>query len=150
MTLPAAKRHTALEAERTFRFSGAKTSKSLEKSRALLARAKFVDVAAWSKPSDVKRVLDVVAPDVIVTSRELAPNVPSALAGRVLTLDDLAPAPKCTGLNTAGPPRFQLSPISTSSEVRSSCETTFCPVSSEALNHRLLRPSGVVNRGGRR
>ncbi len=117
---------------------------------ALLARAKFVDVAAWSKPSDVKRVLDVVAPDVIVTSRELAPNVPSALAGRVLTLDDLAPAPKCTGLNTAGPPRFQLSPISTSSEVRSSCETTFCPVSSEALNHRLLRPSGVVNRGGRR
>ena len=43
----------------------------------LLARAKFVDVAAWSKPSDVKRVLDVVAPDVIVTSRELAPNVPA-------------------------------------------------------------------------
>ena len=91
----------------------------------LLARAKFVDVAAWSKPNDVKRVLDVVAPNVVVTSRELAPNVPRALASRVLMLDDLAPSPMVmrTGLNTTAPPRFRLAPILSQSEVRCSRES---------------------------
>ena len=37
MTLAKAKRHSDLEAERFFRFTGAKTSKSLKKSRAARA-----------------------------------------------------------------------------------------------------------------
>ena len=52
---------------------------------ALLCKTQFIDVAAWNKPNDLVRILGVVKPDLVVTSRALAPNLPSgtdaALAG---------------------------------------------------------------------
>ena len=82
-------------------------------------RATFVDVPSWSKPSDLRRLLGVIAPSVVVTTRALAANVPrdvllanndntddefngtpedtdeaaavAAAERRILTLDDLPP-----------------------------------------------------------
>ena len=47
---------------------------------ALMVRTKFVDVAAWNKPNDLVRILGVVKPDLVVTSRALTANLETARA----------------------------------------------------------------------